>query len=168
MRAPAEIKNWLTPQAMDQWVQDAPDSAARNRRMAIWLTCRDRLHAHEVARRLDVSTQAVWLWIHQYNEKGPDGLLRKGRGGRHWGFMTTDEEIELLNPFLQMARSGQITKPNVIKAVVEKHLQKSVSMSYIYRLLRRHGWAEILAQSHANKVQERSHVDFETLANPWQ
>lgn len=167
MRPPAEIKDWLTTEQMRQWAGEAPDEASGKRRMAIWLTHNERMHAHEVAESLGVSVQAVWLWIGQYNEDGPDGLLRTRRGGRRWGFMSPDEETLFLKPFIGEARAGTPPTPAEIRSAVEKHLNKDVSMSYVYRLLRRHGWAEILAQSHQMKVSRRDADTFGELARPW-
>ena len=81
MRSAANIKAWQSKAEMLAWVQAASDKPAYCRRTAIWLTCTAKLHAHKVADMLGVSKQAVWLWIRQYNEKGPKGLDRKGRGG---------------------------------------------------------------------------------------
>jgi len=168
MRPPAKIKNWLDTEQMLQWLQEAPDQAAYKRRTAIWLTHVNRLHASKVAEILDVSTQAVWLWINQYNKAGPSGLMRKGRGGRRWGFMSFDEEAKLLEPFIRKARSGNPPKAKVIKSVIEKHLNRKVSISYVYRLLRRHGWAEIIAQSRLAKIRADYQDTFEKLSKPWQ
>lgn len=167
MRQPAKIKEWQSNERMAQWIEEAPDSAARKRRKAIWLTHVDRLHACRVAELLSVSTQAVWLWIGQYNKGGPDALERTGPGGRHRCFMTHDEEAGLLAPFIRRARDGKADKPTVIKSAVEKRLGQSVSMSYIYRLLRRHSWPEILAQSHAERYLGKEGIDFKTIASPW-
>ena len=106
MRPPARIKSWLSIEKMFQWLQSAPDEPAYKRRLAIWLTYTGKLHANKVAKVLGVSTQAVWLWIRQYNDSGPSGLKRNGRGGRRWGFMTLQQEAELLRPFIRKARSG--------------------------------------------------------------
>jgi len=168
MRAPAKIKDWLTDKQMAQWVAEASDHGSYQRRMAIWLTHSEALHAHHVADRLGVSKQAVWLWIGQYNHGGPAALARKGRGGRSWAFLTLQEEAALLAPFLRRARAGNPAKPSVIRRAIETHLKKNVSMSYIYRLLKRHGWADILAQSHAATIRRNARDDFESLSNPWQ
>lgn len=167
MRPPADIIEWQTTDEMYQWVEKAPGEAARKRRMAIWLTHNERMHAHEVAKSLGVSVQAVWLWIGQYNESGPDGLLRTGRGGRRWGFLTPEQEAELLKPFLAQAKAGTPQAPAEIRSVIEKRLKRNVSMSYVYRLLRRHGWAEILAQSHQIKTSQRGASTFDAMAKPW-
>jgi transposase len=168
MRPPAEIKDWLPIDRMFRWLQEAPDEAAHKRRMAIWLTHTGKLHANKVAGILGVSTQAVWLWIRQYNRHGPGGLVRNGRGGRRWGFMTPEQEARLLRPLIQKARSGHPPPPRVIRGIVEAALGRSVSMSYIYRLLGRHNWADLLARSRRSPAAGTATETFATLAKPWQ
>ncbi len=167
MRPPAQIKEWLGIGQMFKWLQEAPNEASHTRRMAIWLTHTGNLHAHKVAEILGVSTQAVWLWINQYNKFGPEGLTRQGRGGRRWGLMTHQEEAELLAPLIHRARTGHPPKPKAIRRIIEEKLGRSVSMSYVYRLLRRHNWADILARSHAAAPPGSGPETFSHLSRPW-
>ena len=167
MRQPAAIKPWLSIEKMFQWIQEAPDESSYKRRMAVWLTLKERLHANKVAENLGVSTQAVWLWIRQYNTHGPDGLKRKGRGGRRWAFLTRKQEAELLKPLIQQARSGRPPKTTLIKQLVEQKLQRKVSVPYIYRLLHRNGWAEIIAQSKQYAPAEALQDSFKKISRPW-
>ena len=60
-------------------MREAPDRASHQRRLAIWLTHVGRLAAHQVGEFLCAFKQAVWLWIAQYNQRGPEGLQRQGR-----------------------------------------------------------------------------------------
>jgi len=163
MRNAAKIRPWLSVATMFQWMQDAPDESSYRRRMAIWLTHTGRLHARKVAEILSVSVQAVWLWTCQYNARGPEGLDRVGRGGRRWGFFAPAEEGALLRPFLRRARSGNPPAIAEIQSTIEAHLGGNVSRSYVYRLLRRHGWYKILAET-AVEVERNS---FQAIAQPW-
>ena len=166
MREPAYIKSWLTVEKMFRWLQEAPDESAHKRRMAIWLIHTGRLHASKVAEILGVSVQAIWLWNQQYNTKGPKGLDRKGRGGRRWAFLSRQRENELLKPFIVRAISGDVAKASEIRAVFEKELKRKVSMPYIYRLLSRHGWSRIIAQS--QRIQKPTVPDdFKKITRPW-
>ena len=166
MRKPTYIKSWLSVEKMFKWLQEAPDESAHKRRMAIWLTCTGRLHASKVAEILGISVQAVWLWTHQYNTKGPKGLDRRGRGGRHWAFLSRQRETELLKPFIVRTRSGNVAKASEIRPVFEKELKRKVSMPYIYKLLARHGWSRIIAQR--QRIQKTTAPDdFKKITRPW-
>jgi len=167
MRPPATIKDWLSIEKMFQWVQDSPDQSSHKCRMSIWLTHTGRLHADKVADILGVSKQAVWLWIRQYNEKGPSGLDRLGRGGRRWGILSPEEERQWLAPLIREARSGRPVKPSDVQQLVESKLHKKVSKSYIYKLLKRHDWADITGLTRSKTQSEESPDTFGTLSKPW-
>ncbi len=166
MRPPGYIKPHLSVQGMLAWVKNAPDEAACKRRMAVWLTLEGRLYARKVAEILGVSVQAVRLWICQYNEGGPAALDRQGRGGRRWAFLTLSQERQVLRPFIDRARNGDVPMASEIKPLVERSLGHKVSMPYIYKMLSRHRWSQIIAQSH--KGSQPSADTFSKLARPWQ
>ena len=167
MRPPATIKDWLSLDKMFQWVQTAPDEASYKCRMSIWLTHTGKMHAAKIAMILGVSKQAVWLWIQQYNEHGPPGLERHGRGGRRWGFLSPQEEKTLLTPLLRRKRSGHLIKASLVQQMVEAHLRQKVSKSYIYKLLNRHGWADLSGQSPMPIEPTDVPDTFGTLSKPW-
>jgi transposase len=167
MRPPASIKPHLSINEMFQWLQNAPDEDAHKRRMAIWLTHTGNLYAKQVAKVLGVSLQAVWMWIRQYNDHGPAGLERIGRGGRRWGFLTPEQEIELLKPYIRKLRNGVVASPSEIKNEVEEKLGRTVSAPYVYRLLQRHQWAEIIAQSSPIAADQKRVDDYLKVTRPW-
>jgi transposase len=167
MRSPAKIKPHLSIDKMFQWLQNAPDEASYKRRMAVWLTCTGNLHAPIVAKVLGVSTQAVAAWISQYNKIGPDGLKRAGRGGRRHALTTPTKEAKILAPFIKMAKSGRIPKTSQIKQALENALERKVSLPYVYRLLSRHGWNEIIAQVAQKETVTKPIDDFQKIARPW-
>ena len=82
--------------------------------------------------------------------------------------MSRQDEERLLAPFLRQAREGRSPKTATIRAAIEKHLGRAVSLSYVYRLLRRHGWADLLAQSRHPAASDPPADSFDALARPWQ
>ena len=166
MRPPAAIKSWMSSGKMKRWVAEAPDEDASKRRLAVWLTHVEKLHAHEVSERLGVSVQAVWLWVSQYNREGPVGLDRKGRGGKRRGLMTASQEKKILQPFLRKARAGRPARAAAIKKAVEEELGKAVSFPYVYALMSRHGWSKAIAESHFLPPSEEDDT-FTKLSTPW-
>ena len=167
MRPPAKIKPHLPIDKMFLWLRNAPDEASYKRRMALWLTHTGNLHAPKVAQILAVSAKAVAAWIRQYNKFGPDGLERSGRGGRRHALMTPQQEAQILAPFIKMAKSGRIPKTPQIKQALETALNKKVSLPYVYRLLSRHGWNQIIALSRKTLPDEKVPDDFQKIARPW-
>ena len=140
MRRPAQIKPWLSEEELLAWLRDSPDRASYQRRLAIWLTWTKSLHAEEVAAMLGVSKQAIWLWISRYNKEGSEGLQRRGRGGRRWSLLEFKEEQHVLEPWAKRAQQGEIITARQLLPEVQKAVGQEVSLAYIYKLLKQHGW----------------------------
>src|SRR3990172_5759476 len=99
MRPPATVEPWLSTEELQVWVREAPDKESYQRRLAVWLTQIGPFPAHQIAERLCVSKQAIWLWIGQYNHQGPEGLDRQGRGGRRPGELLPEEKKKKFSLF---------------------------------------------------------------------
>ncbi len=138
MKMPARIHNWLTPEEMGEWVRQAPNLEAYKKRLAIWLTERGPFHAHRVSDLLQVSKQAVWLWVKQYNHEGPKALNRKGRGGRRRAYLSEEEELKLVAKLQELIASGQARKAKELLPEVLKTVRQQVSVAYVYRLMQRY------------------------------
>lgn len=160
MRYPAQIKPWLTPEELSIWVREAPDRAAYQRRLAIWLTYIGPFSAQQVATLLQVSKQAVWLWVGQYNRRGLEGLERQGRGGRRWAYLSWSKEEALLRSFEERAVEGEIVTAKRILPEFQKAAGKKVSLAYIYRLLRRHGWRKLGPRPRHVKANPQDQEEF--------
>jgi transposase len=143
MKPPAKIKPWMRLEEMGVWVREAPTRETYQKRVVIWLASLYSFPAHQIADMLQVSKQAVWLWIGQYNKNGPEGLERKGRGGRRWAFLTIDDEVSLLRSFERSAAQGEILTAKQMKPKIEQAVGKKVSLGYVYNLLHRHSWRKI-------------------------
>ncbi|MGH9407304.1 MAG: winged helix-turn-helix domain-containing protein [Terriglobia bacterium] len=143
MRRPAAIKPWLSSQDLQTWVREARDRNEYQKRLAIWLTFIGPYPAHHVATLLGISKQAVWLWLSEYNRRGPEGLERAGRGGRRWAFLSWEREEEFLASLQERAQQGKILTAPQIHAQLCQASGKKVSLAYVYRLLRRHRWRKL-------------------------
>lgn len=142
MRPPAVLKPWFTEGELAIWVRESSNKDDYQKRLCIWLT-HLRYSASEISDFIQVSIPSVWLWVGQYNRIGPEGLYRKGRGGRRWSFLSLEEEEKLLKSWEERAMVGEIlTAPQLIPDVEEK-VGKRVSVDYIYRLLHRHRWRKL-------------------------
>ena len=143
MRSPAAVSPWLTDEELAAWVQEASDKLAYQKRLAIWLTHSGQFHAQQVADLLQVSKQAIWLWVGQYNHEGPTGLVRSGRGGRRWAFLSWEDEEALLGRFEQRAMKGEVMTAKTLWSDVTQALGREVSLDYVYRLMHRHQWRKL-------------------------
>jgi len=125
------------------WVRSSRTADEYRRRVAVWLIHFEKWSAHEIGEMIGVSVQAVWLWVGQYNKQGPEGLLRTGRGGRRWAFLTEEEERKFLTGWDERALCGQIITVKQMHEEVCRRIGKPVSLDYIYRLLHRNRWRKL-------------------------
>ena len=160
MRTPSQLSPWFSQEELLAWVQEAGDKAGYQKRLAIWLTYSGPFHAGEVARFLGVSKQAVWLWIGQYNKLGPEGLERSGRGGRRWGFLSPEEERDLLAGLAERASRGDVVTALHLHADICKRVGKKVSMAYVYKLLHRNEWRKLAPRSKHPKADPEAQKAF--------
>ena len=160
MRPAAKIRHWQSEAEMLAWVQEAPDKQTYCRRMAVWLTRTGQMHAHKVANMLGVSKQAVWLWVRQYNQRGPKGLDRQGRGGARRAVLDEKEAKRLVEQLRRSRRAGPTPTGRQIQSFLTESLGRKVSLSYAYGFLRDYERAE--------RGLSRGHGEFRKLAQPWQ
>jgi transposase len=160
MRRPAQIQPWLSEEELLAWMREAPDRASYQRRLAIWLTRLKSLHAEAVAQMLGVSKQAVWLWIGQYNQFGPEGLQRQGRGGRRWGLLGWEEEQRVFEQWRQRAERGGVITARQLLPEIEKAAGQAVSLAYVYKLLKRHEWRKTGPRPRHVKASREVQEDF--------
>ncbi len=160
MRKPSSLTLWFTALQLMAWVKEAPDKAAYQRRLAVWLTQAGPFSAHRVAELLAVSTQAVWKWLGEYNTVGPSGLDGKGRGGRRWGWMTLDEERAFLARHLRQAEAGDLLTAKQLRPALQKAVGHEVSLAYVYGLLHRHQWRKLTPRPHHAQQDAAVMADF--------
>lgn len=160
MRNPSQLRPWFSPEELLAWVQEAGNRMDYQKRLAIWLTRAGPFHAADVARYLGISKQAVWLWVGQYNRQGPEGLERTGRGGRRWGYLTPEEEGELLAGFLERASRGEVVTALHLHRDICRRLGREVSIAYVYKLLHRNHWRKLAPRPHHPKANTEAQETF--------
>jgi transposase len=166
MKKPAQIKPWRSVDELAVWVREAPSREAYQKRLCVWLTQVKSLHAWEIADMLQVSRQAVWLWIGQYNKNGPEGLARKGRGGRRWSLLPWAQEQSLVHSLEKRALRGEILSVAQILGEMQARVGKEVSLAYVYRLLHRHGWRKLGPRPRHVKANREVQEEFKKNSRP--
>ena len=166
MKRPAQIKPWVSVEELAVWVQEAPTRDAYRERLAIWLTQLGPYHAQQIADMLQVSKQAVWLWVGRYNKYGPQGLVRKGRGGRRWSYLSVGEEAALLHSLEQRALRGEVLTARQILGEVQQVVGKKVSLAYVYRVLHRQGWRKLGPRPYHTNADREAQEEFKKTSRP--
>ena len=166
MRGPAQIWSWVSEEELLVWIREAADRETYQKRLAIWLTKIGPFHAHEVARMLGVSKQAVWLLVGQYNKEGPEGLVRQGRGGRRWSLLSSPQEEALLGAFEKMALEGEWITAKQMLPEICRVTGEEVSLAYVYRLLQRHQWRKLGPRPRHVKADPQAQEEFKKNSRP--
>ena len=69
-------------------------------------------------------------------------------GGRRHAFMSKEEEVEFLAPYIDRARAGELVIIATIQEAYEHRVGKEVPSSTITRLLERHRWRKLEPEPH--------------------
>lgn len=122
----------------------------------VWLREKLRLSGAEVAVALNYRLQTVHYIWHQWRREAEGLFERPGPGGRKHAYLTSEEEVSFLSPFLQQGADGGLLTVASIQEAYEKLVGKPVSPSTIYRLLHRHGWRKVMPRKrHPNSDPEQ-------------
>lgn len=78
------------------------------------------------------------------------------RGGRRRENLSIEEEKEVLVPFFEKSKTGEILIVKEIKLAYEAKVGCKVPKSTIYRMLARHGWRKVSGFSQTLSPQSRS------------
>ncbi|NOY81631.1 MAG: helix-turn-helix domain-containing protein [Kiritimatiellaeota bacterium] len=148
MRRPVGVRPWFSEIELLAWLREASSAEEHRRRMVIWLTHFRRWHAREIAEMVGVSVQAVWKWVGQYNRHGFAGLIRRGRGGRRWSYLSEDQERDLLHSLEERTQRGDILTAKQILPLACQAAGRKVSLGYVYALLHRHDWRKLGPRPH--------------------
>ena len=84
-----------------------------------------------------------------------------GKGGRRNEYLTWEEEQELLLPFFEHAKKGELTTAAHIKHAFEKRGGHEVDETTIYRLLERHQWRKLVPRPNHPKADQEEQGLFQ-------
>ena len=145
-----------------------PRPLYRKRWLIIYNALVDPREAKDIAKHTGVSVKTVHKLISTYNRLGIAAIETPGKGGRRNEYLTFEEEKELLTPFFELAKKGELTTVAQIKQEFEKKVGHEVDETTIYRLLKRHEWRKLVPRPfhpQANhEEQEKSTCEIARLA----
>ena len=112
--------------------------------MVIYTALLDPRPAEEIAIQLGVSRPFISKITSLYKRFGPQGIETVGPGGRRNEYLSLDEEVAFLAPFIDRAAQGEIVTAKTIRHAFEQRIGHEVDESTIYRLLQRHQWRKVM------------------------
>lgn len=116
--------------------------------------------AAEIARLLGWSVATVHILHSRYTREGEALFDLKAKGGRRNQYLTPEEEVEFLAPFIEKAAKGGVLVVTEIHAAFEALVGKKVPPSTIYRLLERNNWRKIVPRPQHPKADPAAQAAF--------
>lgn len=108
----------------------------------------------EIAEKLNYHRKRVSQLCAEYKRVGLAEYAKLKYGGNHRA-LSYEEEDQILNKFRQTAEQGELVTVQEIKKAFDEKLGKDTGRSYIYTLLKRHGWRKVMPRSkHPNKATD--------------
>jgi transposase len=151
----------LSIEEVKERMMNDPHSLYRKRWFIIYNALVDPREAKEIAKHTGVSVATVHKLISSYNKLGVAAVETVGKGGRRNAYMTFEEEQELLLPFFERARQGEITTIALIKQTFEERVGHKVDETTISRLLDRHEWRKLVPRPFHPKADKEEQRRFE-------
>jgi transposase len=150
----------LSVEEVRERMSNDPHSLYRKRWLIIYNALVDPREAKDIAKHTGVSVATVHKVISSYNRLGVAAVETPGKGGRRNEYMTLEEERELLTPFFELAKKGEITTVAQIKQTFEKKVGHEVDETTIYRLLERHQWRKLVPRPFHPKADKEEQKLF--------
>ena len=151
----------LSVEEVKERMNNDPRSLYRKRWLIIYHALIDPREAKDIARHTGVSVKTVHKLISTYNRLGIAAVETPGKGGRRNEYLTFEEEKELLTPFFERAKKGELTTVAQIKQEFEKKVGQKVDETTIYRLLKRHEWRKLVPRPFHPKADKEEQKLFQ-------
>jgi transposase len=148
----------ISVEEVKERMNNDPNPLYRKRWLIIYNALVDPREAKDIAKHTGVSVKTVHKLISTYNRLGIAAIETPGKGGRRNEYLTFEEEKELLTPFFERAKKGELTTAAQIKQAFEKRVGHKVDETTIYRLLKRHEWRKLVPRPFhpkADKEEQR-------------
>ena len=116
--------------------------------------------AAEIARLLGWSTPTVHVIHSRWSKEGDSIFDLKAKGGRRNEYLTFEEEVAFLQPFLDKAKAGGILNANEVRMAFEALAGHRVAKSTIYRLLDRQDWRKVAPRPRHPKADPAAQAAF--------
>jgi transposase len=140
--------------------KQARSKAEYQRVQCVWLRATLGLSSRQIAEALGWQASSVRHLQARYFEKGEEALHDQPHGGRYHAHLTREEEQELLAPFLEKARQGELVIAAPVQQAYAERLGHPVHHSVVYRALHRQGWRKVQPRPQHPKTDATVQEEF--------
>ena len=167
MRTPQIISKEAT-ESLKKMLNETKSKADFRRVLCVWLRARLGMSSQEVAEAVGYAGGTVRRIQTRYLKEGETSLFGKGQGGRRYGNMSINQEIQFLTVFIGKAKAGGGIVVSEIKNAYEKAIGHKVPKSTVYRMLDRHGWRKIVPRPRHPKADKKIQEAFKKTSGTHQ
>jgi len=128
--------------------------------LIIWNALVGPRSAKEIAKHTGVAENTVHDLISRYKRFGAQAVEAPRLSKRRRCYLSKEEEVIFLFPFLEKAKSGEIATAADIRRALEELLGHDVHHSTVYRLLERNGWRKVVPRPVHIESKQKVQEDF--------
>lgn len=114
-----------------------------DRRLAVIQLRYEGLKDREISEKLDFNRKVVSQLCGQFKKRGLEEYSRNNYSGNHRN-LSREEESEVLETMRQKAEAGEIITVWEIRAALEGKLGRETRPGYVYDVLRRNKWRQVM------------------------
>ena len=133
------------------------DKAISKRLKAIMLRYEGKTVA-EIARMLELHPATITGICARYRKEGLEEFARN-KYTSHRRNMSFEQEEKALARAAEKARKGQAVTVKEIREELDRELGRESEVSYVYNVLKRHGWRKVMPRSRHPKAADTEAVE---------
>jgi transposase len=124
-------------------LKDSKDVGEYRRLQAVFLRLKHQMCVADISKATGFSETYIRHLHSNYKLLGFASVKGGGKGGRYNAHLSLHEEKELLQPFLDKAKSGGILEVSAIHSALEKKVGHKLNRQVTYNILARNNWRKI-------------------------
>jgi transposase len=148
-------------------LKEARSKAEYQRVQCVWLRATLGLSSRQVAEVLGWQASSVRHVQARYLQQGEEALHDKPHGGRHHAHLTVEEAQNLMAPFIEKAKRGEVVVAAPVRQAYEDQLGYPVHHSIVYRALHRQGWRKVQPRPKHPKADATAQEEFKKSCPNW-
>ena len=126
-----------------------------------------KLTGEQIALILGVSASAIDRLMKKFRRgELKDKTEKNLGGGRNHFLLTLQEEAEILKPFFENAKKGELVGIDELKQAFEVKLGCEVTQDYMYKMLKRNKWRKVVPDKEHPKNDPEKAEEFKKKLFP--
>jgi transposase len=150
----------LSAEEIARRLKESIGTREHRRWLIIWNALVDPRSASEIAKHTGGSENTVHDLVSRYKRFGVQAIEAPRSSKRRRCYLSKEEEVIFLSPFLEKAKSGEIATAAEIRGALEELLGHAIHHSTVYRLLERNGWRKVVPRPVHVESKHKEQEDF--------